>query len=159
MDPVRRFELTNLVVFLGALAHAVAFWPRREVAVLFVVGAALAFVAEWLVVRADLLEHRMGPAIEGVPVPVVLAWPALVYVLYRLALLVAPGGVQAAAFAGLLGVALTVGTDPSGVAAGVWRYPEHEASSPRYRDVPWWNFVGWFVVVFLTAILPVWVGA
>ena len=44
--------------------------------------------------------------------------------------------------------------DPPAVEDGVWSYPEHDLSSPRFRGVPWWNFAGWFVNVFVIAMLP-----
>jgi putative membrane protein len=53
--------------------------------------------------------------------------------------------------AGLLATALDLLTDPNGVENGFWTYPESALSTPRYRDVPWWNFVGWFVLTTLVA--------
>lgn len=158
VDPVRRFSLTTAAVAAVALAHALLTWPLPDAAVLFVGGGALAFVAEALVVRLGMLRHAMAPRVAGVPLVVVAAWPATVYVLYRLALLVAPAGLRAAALAAVVGVLLDLLTDPDGVERGVWTYPEHWASAPRFRGVPWWNFVGWLALVFLTAMLPTLLG-
>lgn len=158
MDPRRRYQVGNLAIFVVAIAHALLTWPLRETAALFAGGVVIAFVGEVAVVRAELVEHELRPKIAGVPVSILLVWPAVVYAFYRVALLVAPGELHAAAVAAVLATALDVLTDPNGVREGVWRYPEHPLSEPRFRGVPWWNFAGWLVVVFLTAMVAVMVG-
>lgn len=154
MDALRRYQSTNVGLFLVAFAHAILTWPPRSVAALFVGGAVIAFALEAATIAAGLLTHNLQPRIAGVPVTVVLVWPAVVYLAYRVALLVAPPGAPAAALAAVIATATDVLTDPNGVSEGVWRYPESRLSTPRYRGVPWWNFVGWLVIVFVTAMLP-----
>ena len=141
-----------------ALVHAVGTWTPRRTAALFVGGAAIAFVAEAVVVRLGVLRHHTGPRLAGVPVAVVLAWPATVYVFYRAASLVVPPGVPAAGLAAVAATAVDVVADPVGVEAGHWSYPEAAVSRPRLRGVPWWNVVGWLAIVFATAMLPVLLG-
>lgn len=158
MDALRRYQATNVALFLIAFVHALATWPPRATAALFLGGATIAFVLEVGAVAAGLLEHALRPQVAGVPVTVVLVWPAVVYLAYRVAMLVAPAGVRAAAIAAVLATLTDVLTDPNGVSEGVWEYPPSRISEPRYRGVPWWNFVGWLVVVFLTAMLPTLVG-
>lgn len=158
MDPPERFQLTNLVIAAIAIGHALETWPARSTAALFAGGALLAFLAEVAVVQAGLLEHAMEPTVLGVPVSVVIVWPAIVYVCLRLALLVLPAGVAAAVLAAAIGTAFDLVTDPVGVGQGVWTYPEHWLSTPRFYDVPWWNFAGWLAIVFVSAMLPVAVG-
>lgn len=157
MDPVRRFAVTTAAVAVVGVAHALLTWPLPDVVALFVGGATLAFVAEALAVRLGLLEHAMTPRVAGVPLVVVAAWPATAYVVYRIALLVAPAGVEAAALAAVLATLYDVLADQQGVREGVWSYPVHPLSTPRLRGVPWWNFAGWLVLVFVTAMLPTWV--
>ncbi|MFB6218400.1 MAG: carotenoid biosynthesis protein [Halobacteriaceae archaeon] len=154
MAPLRRYQWTSAALFAAALAHALLTWPLRSAAALFAGGAALAFLAELLGVRAGLLAHELRPQLGGVPVVVVAVWPAIVYLCYRLALLAAPAGVRAAALAAGIGAVVDLFTDPNGVREGVWRYPEHPLSAPRLWGVPWWNFLAWFVLVFVTALLP-----
>lgn len=158
MTPLRRYQWTNAVLFAVALGHAALTWPPERTVALFVGGAAIAFGAELVGVRAGLLEHSLRPRVGGVPVTVVLVWPAVVYVCYRLALLVVPGGLPAAALAATVGAVSDLLTDPNGVREGIWRYPEHPLSEPRLWGVPWWNFAAWFVLVFVTALVPVLVG-
>lgn len=158
MDATRRFQLTNLVLAGLALGHASLTWPWRATVALFVGGALLAFVAELVVVRGGLLEHAIEPQVFGVPVSVVLVWPAVVYVALRVALLVTNPGLAAAGLAALMATAFDVLTDPSGVAEGVWTYPDHRLSALRFYDVPWWNFAGWLVIVFASAMVPIIVG-
>jgi putative membrane protein len=135
------------------LGHALLTWRPASTAALFVGGGLLAFGAELVGVHTGLLEHELRPQIAGVPVSVILVWPAVVYATYRLALLAVPAGIPAATLAAVLATALDVLTDPNGVREGVWRYPEHPLSTPRFRGVPWWNFMAWFLLVFLTALV------
>lgn len=154
MDPARRFALANTVLVVAAFGHALLTWPLAETLALFVGGAAIAFVLEAATIAAGLLRHEMRPQVLGVPAVVVGAWPAVVYVTYRLALLALPEGVPAAAGAAVLATALDAVTEPRALAEGVWTFPEHPLSSPRLAGAPWWNVAGWLVVVFATAMLP-----
>jgi putative membrane protein len=158
MDAVRRYLLTTSLIAVVAAAHALLTWPLQRTLVLFGAGMAIAAVLEAIGVALGLLVHEMRPQVAGVPLVVVAAWPGTVYLTYRLALLVAPAGWQAAALAALVGTAWDLATDPAGVSDGVWRYPDHPLSTPRYRQVPWWNFLAWFVIVFLTAMVPTFAG-
>lgn len=158
MDALRRYQLTNVGLFLVALAHALVTWRSRATVALFVGGALVAFALEVVGVASGLLEHNLRPRVLGVPVTIVLVWPSVVYLAYRVALLVAPAGVEAAAVAAVLATATDVLTDPNGVSEGVWEYPDASVSRPRFRGVPWWNFVGWLVIVFVTAMIPSVVG-
>ena len=158
MDERRRFVLGTLLFAFVAIVHALLTWPLRSTLVLFLGGAAVAFVGEAVVIRLGLLRHHVGPRVLGVPLVVLLAWPSTVYVCYRAAALVAPAGVEAAAIAAVVATVADVFQDPIGVRRGLWSYPEAWVSSPRYRDVPWWNFAGWLAVVFVTAMLVVLVG-
>jgi putative membrane protein len=137
-----------------SLGHALYTWPVDRAMALFVGGAAIAFAAEVVAVYLGLLDHRLEPQVLGVPVVVALAWPATVYVALRLALLVVPLGVGAALLAAMLATLQDVVLDPRGVADRAWRYPRVPVSATRYEDVPYWNFAAWFVISFLTALLP-----
>lgn len=159
MDVRRRYHRNNLVLFGVAVAHALLTWPVEATVALFAGGVAIAFVLEVIAVRLGILEHELRPQLGGVPVTILLAWPAVVYLVYRVALLVAPAGVTAAALTAVLATAVDVLLDPKGVRNGVWRYPEHPLSAPRLRGIPWWNFAGWLVIVFVTSMLPEAVGA
>ena len=94
------------------------------------------------------------PQVAGIPVHIVFAWPAIVYFTYQIGLVFLPAGAPAAAGAAIIATSWDLLGDPRGVSEGAWTYPEHPLSSPRFRDVPWWNFVGWLVIVFVTAMLP-----
>lgn len=84
---------------------------------LFAGGAAIAFVAEAVVIRLGWLEHHVGPRVLGVPPYALFGWTGLVYVAFRAAPLVADG-----ATAVVVGDALAAGygalTDHWGVEAG-----------------------------------------
>lgn len=159
MDALRRYQVTNVGLFLVTFAHALLTWDLRATLALFVGGALVAFVLEAIGIAVGLLTHNVRPQLLGVPVTVLLAWPAVVYLAYRVALLAVPGGARAAALAAVVATAADVLMDPNGVRDGVWEYPESRVSDPRFRGVPWWNFLAWLVIVFVTAMLPSLAGA
>lgn len=152
--PLRRYAAGNLLLFAGALGHALLTRSLPAVLALFAGGALLAFLAEAAAVRSGLLCHRLHPKLAGVPLPIPLAWPGVTYVSYLAALLVVPSGVAAAALAALLATAADLLADPVAVREGVWVYPRSRLSEPRFRGVPWWNFLGWIALVFTVAMLP-----
>ena len=158
MDARRRLGLTNVALFVLALGHALLTWPLGATVALFAGGLAVAFVLEAAGVRSGLLRHHLRPRVAAVPLPILLAWPAVVYVAYRVARLVLPSGAGAAALAAVLATAADVVADPRGVEAGAWEYPDAPVSEPRFRGVPWWNFAAWLAVVFVTSLLPAAVG-
>ena len=153
MDPKRQFVVGTLLLAAAALGHALFTWPLRSTVVLFAGGATVAVVGEVLVIRLGLLRHHVGPQVLGVPLVVLVAWPATVYVFYRAAALVVPAGVEAAALAAVSATLFDGYQDPEGVQRGLWSYPASRLSEPRWRGVPWWNFAGWLAVVFVTAML------
>lgn len=158
MEPTERYQLGYLVVAAVGLGHAVETWPPAPTAALFITGAVVAFLAEATVVGLGLLRHHIEPQVLGIPVSVVVVWPAVVYVCLRLALVVAPSGPTAAVLAAVVGTVTNLVLDPLGVAHGVWTYPEHPLSRPRVNGVPWWSFAGWVVIVSATAAVPLAVG-
>jgi putative membrane protein len=101
-----------------------------------------------------MLRHNYRPQVASVPVSILLAWPAVVYLFYRGALLVAPAGAGAAAVTAVAATLVDAITDPILLDRGAWEYPEWVLSEPRFRGVPWWNFVGWLAITFVTALLP-----
>lgn len=159
MDAGRRFLVGALLFGTAALVHALVTWPLRETIAIFIGGAAIAFIAEAVGVRLGLLRHHTHPRIAGVPVAVVLAWPATAYGFYRGAALVVSPGLPAALLAAVTATLYDVGTDHIGVERGLWDYPPSAIPGPSLRGVPWWNFAAWFCLVLCTAMLPVVAGS
>jgi hypothetical protein len=151
MPDGRIYVASTVAVGLVAMAHAALTWPPRAAVALFAGGAAVAFVAEAVVIRLGWLEHHVGPRVLGVPPYALFGWTGLVYVAFRVALLVADGRTAVVA-----GAALAAGydalNDHRGVEAGLWTYTD-DLPGPRHRGVPWWNVVGWLVVGGATASL------
>lgn len=133
----------------GALLHAVLTWPPRAILALFGGGAVVAFVAEAVVIRLGWLEHRIGSQIAGVPLYILPGWTGAIYVSFRLALLVTDGP-GAVVLAGAIATAYDLLNDHQGVARGYWSYTD-DVPGPRYRGVPWWNYVGWMGISSLSA--------
>ena len=143
------FAGVTVAVGLVSLAHAAVTWPPRATAAFFVGGAALAFVAEAVVIALGWLEHHIGPKVLGVPLYVLFGWTGAVYISYRAALVVTDGW-TAVVLCGLLATTYDLATDHQGVAEGHWTYTD-DLPGPRLREVPWWNFVGWLVISTATA--------
>lgn len=152
-----RYRLSQAGVFLVTGAHALWSWPLADVLALFLGGAVVAFVVEAPAIRAGLFSHALRPKIAGVPVTILLAWPAVVYPAVRVAEWFVTGTVAVAAVAAVLGTMADAVADPPAVADGAWEYHAEWIPGPWFRGVPWWNFAGWLVVVFVTAMLPAWV--
>ncbi len=136
-----------------ALVHAFLTWPPEAVIALFGGGALVAFVAEAVVINLGLLEHHVDPKIYGVPVYVLFGWTGIVYVAFRVALL-GTGEWLAVAVAAALAAGYDLLADHRGVADGYWTYTD-DFPGPRFRGVPWWNYVGWIVISSTTAALAV----
>ncbi|WP_232688317.1 carotenoid biosynthesis protein [Halobacterium zhouii] len=151
MERGRAYAVSVVTLGLLSLAHALWTWPRQATLALFGGGALVAFVAEAVVVQLGWLDHHVGPKLLGVPLYVLFGWTGVVYVSFRVALLVTPGW-AAVALAAVLATALDVLSDPRGVAEGHWTYTD-DLPGPRHRDVPWWNYAGWLAVSASTAAL------
>ena len=135
------------------LVHAVLTWPVSALVVFFGGGALVAFIAEAVVINRGWLEHHIGPKVGGVPLYLLFGWTGAVYIAFRVALLVIDGWMTVTV-TGMLATTYDLLTDHRGVADGHWTYID-EIPGPRYRGVPWWNFVGWFVISCLTAAVAI----
>jgi putative membrane protein len=149
MDREDVFRITTAGIGVWALLHAGFVWGVAPAVRFAAVAIGLAFVAEVVVIRLGLLEHHTDPRVAGVPLVALLGWTGAIYVSYFLVGIVVDGSLRPVV-AGVLATALNLGTDPNGVRDGFWTYPPSPISRPRYRDVPWWNFVGWFVLTTAT---------
>lgn len=149
----RRFAISTITIGLVSLTHALLTWSPRPTIAFFVGGALVAFIAEAVVINVGWLEHRIDPKLRGVPLYVLFGWTGAVYVAFRVALLVTDGW-AAVALTGVLATTYDLIVDHRGVADGHWTYTD-DLPGPRYRGVPWWNYLGWFAISVLTASLAV----
>lgn len=147
-------QLTSIVLFVLALSHALLTWQIQATTALFAGGIGIAFVFEGIIVNSGLLQHKFRPQIASVPITILLAWPSVVYIPYRVALFVTSAVIPAAVLTAVIATLGDLFTDPIMVERGAWEYPESVISQPRIRGIPWWNFVGWICIVFITALLP-----
>ena len=153
MPSGRGFAATTVALGTVALTHAAFTWPLYATLAFFVGGALVAFIAEAVVINLNWLEHHIGPKVLGVPPYLLFGWTGTIYIAFRLALLVTDGWAAVVA-AGILATTYDVVTDHRGVEDGHWTYTDN-LPGPRYRGVPWWNFVGWLVISCFTAALAV----
>ncbi|WP_435118341.1 carotenoid biosynthesis protein [Halolamina sp. C58] len=152
-DTARRYVGSQIALFLATLLHALLTWPPAEAVALFAGGIAVAFAVEAPAIRAGLFTHHLRPKLAGVPVSILLAWPAVVYLAVRAASLVVGGPVAVAWLAAVLATLADAAVEPRAVRDGAWAYAD-VLPGPRVRGVPWWNAAGWLGVVFVTALLP-----
>ncbi|WP_336036953.1 carotenoid biosynthesis protein [Halobacterium yunchengense] len=145
----RAFAASAAGLGVLALAHAALTWPPAAVLAFFAGGAAVAFVAEAVVVNLGWLEHHVGPKALGVPLYVLLAWVGTLYVAFRVALLVTTDW-PAVALTAVLATGYDVLSDNRGVADGRWTYTD-DLPGPRHGAVPWWNYAGWLLISATTA--------
>lgn len=146
----RAFALSTVFLGLLALFHALLTWSWSATVALFGGGAILAFVGEVLVIHRGWLQHHIGPKWIGVPVYVLFGWTGVIYVALRIALVVTEGVVAAALAAGIA-TSYDLLFDHIGVARGYWTYTDG-VPGPRLRAVPWWNYAGWALISFMTAL-------
>ena len=149
----RRYVAIQVGLFLLALGHAMLTWPLGDTLALFAGGIAVAFLVEAPAISVGLFTHYLRPKVAGVPVSILLAWPAVVYIAVRVASLVVDGPLAVAALAAVLGTLADAVAEPGAVEDGAWAYSTM-IPGPRVRGVPWWNATGWLGVVFVTALLP-----
>jgi hypothetical protein len=147
----RTFAATVVAGGFAVLVHAALTWPATAVVAFFGGGAAIAFVAEAVVVNLDWLEHHVGPKLLGVPLYVLFAWTMVVYLAFRVALLVTDGW-PAVVLAAALATSYDVLADNQGVEDGHWTYTD-DLPGPRHRSVPWWNYLGWVLISGATAAI------
>ena len=153
MTSGRVFAVITVALGIVTLAHAAFTWPLYATLAFFVGGALVAFIGEAVVINANWLEHHIGPKVVGVPLYLLFGWTGTIYISFRLALLVTDGWTAVVA-AGILATTYDVLTDHYGVRDGHWTYTD-DLPGPRYHGVPWWNFVGWLVISFLTAAFAI----
>lgn len=144
------FAVGLVVAGVASLVHAAVTWSLASAVRFGLVAAGLAFVAELLVVGAGWLDHHLRPQVRGVPVPVLAGWVAATYVAYRVATLLV-GPADAPVVAATLATAADLVGDPFGVRAGFWEYTHRGPAEFRIAGVPWWNFVGWFLLTLAVA--------
>src|SRR6056297_1678370 len=83
MPNARTFVGSVLALWAVALATALLTWPLEATVALFVGGAAIAYVAELVVIQLGWLEHPVGPKPRGVPLYVLAGWTGVVHVAHR----------------------------------------------------------------------------
>lgn len=151
MDRGRGLELTAVFLGSGSVLHAIFVWPVAQTLVFFGGGAVIAFVSEVVVVNRGWLVHRVTPQLLGVPVYAVCGWVGVIYAAYGVAAVVVSGWVVVPVTGGIA-ASIDLVVDHRGVSAGLWTYTD-SVPGPRFRGVPWWNYVGWFLIAVVTASL------
>lgn len=156
VDGGGRDAVTTCVVLLGAaacLAHAGAQRGVGFAVGLLVTTVGIGLAAEVVGVATGFpfgcysyAQDRLGPSIAGVPVVVPLAWTAGMYPIWVVAGLVCRRGWTRVVTTACAAVGWDMYLDPQMVSGGQWRWCATDAGLPGIEEVPWTNFVGWFVV-------------
>lgn len=104
----------------------------------------------------------MGASVGGVPLIVIAMWTAVVYICYRIAVVISDrkekiksktkeivGYLVVALLSGLMAVSWDLVWDPLAVQINSWSW---HLTSP-YFGIPLQNFTGWIIVVFLSVFI------
>ena len=168
---------TNFIFMItSSLIFAVLVWIDMwkvlglKKAVWFIAIAALiSFTSEYLGVNGGTVfggtyyyNNAMGMSLGGVPLIVIAMWTAVVYVCYRLAVIISGKKIKfknryemfleylvLALIAGLAAVSWDLVWDPLAVQIRSWSW----YTTGPYFGIPSQNFTGWIVVVFLSCLL------
>jgi putative membrane protein len=163
------FMIISTLVFV-ALVWADMFYVIKKKSLWFIfLAVAISFTSEYLGVNhgtafggSYYYTHLLGPMLGGVPLVVIAMWTAVVYVCYRIAVLIAGKKEKfkntyervlefliIALLSGLAAVSWDLIWDPLAVKINSWTWIH---SSP-YFGIPLSNFTGWILVVFLSALI------
>jgi putative membrane protein len=159
--------LTTLVGFGFALVHAIGRegWKRALILLALVFVVSLTFesvgVATGLVYGPYHYTNKLGPLFLGlVPYLIPVAWFMMSYPSFVIADRLVPAGwkrwarlVGVAAVGGLVMTAWDVVMDPIMVAGGHWIWDVNGA----YHGIPLQNYWGWWLTVFSTYALYLWI--
>jgi putative membrane protein len=162
-----RNAVTVAVVLLSALTALTHAWVTRGprwAAGLLVIVSGFGLVAEIVGVATGFpfgcyayAQHGLGPELAGVPLLVPLAWMGGLYPVWIVAGLLSPPGWSGARTRILLTAVGAVGwdlfLDSQMVSAGQWSWYSPLPGLPGTPHIPWTNYVGWFAVALLMAVL------
>lgn len=157
--------LATLIGFVLVLLHAMERLGKRPALLLWGSTAVVSFLFEALGVATGLVygpyhyTEKLGPRLLGVPFLIPLAWFLMAYPSYLFAQTLAPRvatGQRYLWVAGLAGLIMTswdLVMDPQMVRGGHWVW---EVQGP-YFGVPLRNFWGWWLTIFVSVILFLWI--
>ena len=153
------FVLLIWIDMFKVLGSAKAIW-------FIAISALISLFSEYLGVNGCVVfsgtyqyNHAMGIALGGVPLIVIAMWTAVVYICYRIAVLISNKKealknkseefircLIIALLSGLMAVSWDLVWDPLAVKANTWAW---NATSP-YFGIPLYNFTSWIIIVFLS---------
>ncbi|MDK9700156.1 MAG: carotenoid biosynthesis protein [bacterium] len=173
--------LLLVAMALATIPHVIAFATLQQVLINLPIFLLIPYFSEAAAMRWSNLvgkyryRDRIGPVLPlGVPVGVVFAWLIILYCSFFTATIVATllsfspfhSMWFVPLFAALLCVLYDLIIDPINVAAGNWSWSE-ELQNPvwlnrklgaSWYNIPTGNFVGWFLIAFLTLSLTTLLG-
>ncbi|WP_369640053.1 carotenoid biosynthesis protein [Nocardia sp. JMUB6875] len=163
---VLRDRVTVVVVLLSAgtaLTHAVVTRGVRWAAGLLVILSGIGLGAEMLGTATgfpfgcyDYASGRLGPELAGVPLVVPLAWTGGLYPVWIVAGMLGRGAAGRVSLTAVGAVGWDLFLDPQMVADGQWTWRSVVAGLPGLEQIPWINYVGWFLVALVMAGLLEW---
>ena len=148
----------SIAAFAWLLVDAIRNRGRRWAATL-VGGALFGFVVEWLNTHTGTGHIYCYPPIPilnplGVPFWVALGWGSLIYAATWTAQRLRLPPVGQALAAALLAASVDFSLDPVAELFGFWTWECYDVS---FCKVPYDNFIGWYLIVFIYALTTPWV--
>lgn len=96
---------------------------------------------------------RLGPSIVDVPAIVPLAWTAGIYSVWTVAAFLLPSKPVRIVATAVGAVGWDLYLDPQMVADGQWTWTSSRPGLPGLEHIPYTNYLGWFAVALLMAVL------
>lgn len=160
---VARDRVTVVVVLLSAgtaLAHAGATRGVRYAVGFLVIVSGLGLIAEIVGTATgfpfgcyDYADGRLGPAVAGVPLVVALAWTGGLYPVWVVAGMLTRRIAVRIVLTAVGAVGWDLFLDPQMVADGQWSWCAAGWGLPGLGDIPYTNYLGWFAVALVMAVL------
>ncbi|TQM25984.1 putative membrane protein [Nocardia bhagyanarayanae] len=158
-----RDRITVVIVLLSAgtaLTHAAATRGTRYALGFLVIVSGLGLLAEMLGVATGIpfgcyeyAQDRIGPSLAGVPLLVPLAWTGGMYPVWIVAGIVTRGTAGRVVLTTVGAVGWDLFLDPQMVADGQWTWCDADSGLPGLAHIPLTNYLGWFCVGLLMALL------
>nr|WP_240962859.1 carotenoid biosynthesis protein [Antrihabitans stalactiti] len=150
-----------VVLFAAAcLVHAAAVRGFAWAAAFFAITGGIGLAAEIAGVTTSFpfgSYHydlwRLGPSIADVPAIVPLAWTAGIYSVWTVAAFLLPSKPIRILATAIGAVGWDLYLDPQMVADGQWTWTSPRPGLPGLEHIPYTNYLGWFAVALLMAVL------
>lgn len=156
----------GIFMLFFALTHGATMLGWRPAAVMVVSGLVTAYVLEEIGVHTGIIfghyyfTHLMGPKLDVIPIATVFCWVGMLYVAWVVTNFIMDGApvpghhshvriLMGAVIGALIVTTVDVSADPLAAKYGLWVWQ----GGGSFFGVPIHNYVGWFIVAFVTYVI------